>query len=114
MKERLRVAVTGAFGTYRELAGGIARAIGVRRPIVSVPPALGYWGCRLVGWWVGDVVITREEIRGLMEGRLCVNAPPMGRTRLTDWKERHRETLGRRYTSELARRVDRTSAYRSN
>jgi NADH dehydrogenase len=100
--------------TYRELAARIRAAIGVRRPILSVPPGLGYWGCRLVGLLVGDVVITRSEIRGLMEGRLAVDAPPLGATKLTEWIERHRETLGRHYTSEMARRVDRRSAYRSN
>ena len=100
--------------TYRELVASVGRALGVRRPIISVPPGLGYWGCRLVGWFVGDVVITREEIRGLMEGRLCVNAPPLGSTKLTEWMDRHRETLGRHYTSEMARRIDRVAEYRSN
>jgi NADH dehydrogenase len=100
--------------TYRELVARIARGIGVWRPIVSVPPGLGYWACRLVGVLVGDVVITREEIRGLMEGRLCVDAPPLGSTKLSEWIDRHRDTLGRRYTSEMARRVDRKSEYRSN
>lgn len=100
--------------TYRDLVARVGRAIGVKRPIISVPPALAYWGCRLVGLFVDDVVITREEIRGLMEGRLCVDAPPLGATRLTEWMERHRETLGRRYTSEVARRVDRAAEYRSN
>jgi hypothetical protein len=32
----------------------------------------------------------------------------------TDWVRHHRETVGRRYTSELARRLDRQSAYRAN
>ncbi|MCU0727132.1 MAG: NAD-dependent epimerase/dehydratase family protein [Planctomycetes bacterium] len=100
--------------TYRGLVAAVARAIGVRRPIVPVPPAIGYWSGRLIGLCVRDVVVTREEIRGLMEGRLFVDAPPLGTTRLTEWMARHRERLGRRYTSEMARRVDRTSAYRSN
>jgi NADH dehydrogenase len=100
--------------TYRELVARIGRAISVKRPIISVPPILGYWSCRLVGLFVGDVVITREEIRGLMEGRLYVDAPPLGATRLTDWIDRHRDSLGRRYTSEMARRVDRVSQYQSN
>jgi uncharacterized protein YbjT (DUF2867 family) len=100
--------------TYRELVARVRSALGLRRPITSVPPGLGYWGCRLVGWLVGDVVITREEIRGLMEDRLCVNAPPLGTTRLTEWIEQHRHTLGGHYTSEMARRVDRSVAYRSN
>jgi len=99
---------------YRELVATVRRALGVTRPIVSVPPRLGYWGCRLVGLWVRDVVITREEIRGLMEGRLCVDAPALGTTKLTDWIRRHKGTLGFHYTSEMARRVDRVSAYRSN
>jgi uncharacterized protein YbjT (DUF2867 family) len=100
--------------TYRELAAKIRAAIGARRPIISVSPGMGYWGSRLVGLFVRDVVITRNEIRGLMEGRLAVDAPPLGTTKLTEWIEQHRNTLGRHYTSEMARRVDRRSAYRSN
>ena len=81
--------------TYRGLVANIRDALGVRRAIVSVPPGLGYWGCRLVGLLVGDVVITREEIRGLMENRLYVEAPPsrMPRTR---WACSARSPLSRR------------------
>lgn len=99
---------------YRELVARIRSALGVKCPIISVPPEVGYWGCRLVGLFVGDVVITREEIRGLMEDRLFVDAPPLGETKLTAWIEQHKDTLGLHYTSEMARRVDRRSEYRSN
>jgi NADH dehydrogenase len=99
---------------YRGLVAGIGSAIGVKRPIISVSPGVGYWSCRLIGLFVGDVVITREEIQGLMQGRLYVDAPPLGATKLTDWIDRHHDTLGRRYTNEMARRVDRASRYRSN
>jgi len=75
-------------------------------------PGLGYWACRLLGLLVRDVVITRQEIRGLMENRLYVDAPPLGSTKLSEWAARHRDTLGRHYSSELARRIDRLSAYR--
>ena len=51
----------------------------------------------MVGLVVGDLVISREEIRGLMENKLWVDAPPLGTTRLTDWLEQHKDTLGRRY-----------------
>lgn len=100
--------------TYRELVMKVADVIKVKRPLISVSPTLGYWSCWLLGRWVKDVIITREEIRGLMEGRLYVEAPPLGKTKLTDWINVHKDTLGDRYTSELARRVDRASAYRSN
>jgi uncharacterized protein YbjT (DUF2867 family) len=100
--------------TYRDLVARVSSAIGVKRPIISVSPGLGYWSCRLLGLFVGDVVITREEIRGLMEGRLYVDGPPLGATKLTEWIDHHRDTLGRQYTSEMARRVDRASGYSSN
>jgi NADH dehydrogenase len=100
--------------TYREMVAMIGQIIGCKRPIMSVPPGLGYWACRVVGGVVGDVVITREEIHGLMEGRLCVDTPPLGKTKLTDWVREHRESLGRHYTSEMARRVDRAAEYKSN
>ena len=100
--------------TYRDMVAEIARQIGVRRPIVSVPPALGYLTGKVLGAFVDDVMITREEIEGLMSGLLYVDAPPVGTTRLSEWLGENADTLGRRYTSELARRRDRQGAYRSN
>lgn len=100
--------------TFRELVARIARLIGIQRPIVSVPPSLGYTVGWLLGKFVGDVVITKDEIEGLMADLLYVDAPPAGQTILTEWVKSHADTLGRRYTSELARRKDQASAYRSN
>lgn len=70
--------------------------------------------CALLGHFKKDTIITRDEIAGLMEGLLEVETPPTGTTRLTGWLDAHAATLGRRYTSELARRQDRTTAYRHN
>jgi hypothetical protein len=60
------------------------------------------------------VVITKDEIDGLMADLLYVDTPPAGHTLLTEWVKAHANTLGRHYTSELARRTDRVSAYKSN
>ncbi|MFZ6028400.1 MAG: SDR family oxidoreductase [Chloroflexota bacterium] len=100
--------------SYSTLVATIAHLIGVRRPIVQVPPWFGYMAGRFIGAWVGDVMITREEIEGLMAGLLYTPSPPVGTTRLTDWIKAHAGTLGRRYTSELARRSQRDAAYQSN
>ncbi|MGD0537588.1 MAG: NAD(P)H-binding protein [Verrucomicrobiota bacterium] len=97
--------------TYRELIGAVGRAIGKERAIMNVPPGMGYVVSRLIGWCLRDVLVTREEIRGLMAGLLCVDTPPTGATRLTDWMQQNALTLGRRYASELARRRDRHRAY---
>ena len=83
-------------------------------PIVSVPPWFGYAASWLVGQTVGDVVITKDEIEGLMADLLYVDAPPVGITALTRWAKAHADALGRRYASELARRKDRVGAYASN
>jgi uncharacterized protein YbjT (DUF2867 family) len=99
---------------YRQLAAKIGDLIGAPRPVVSVPPWLGYAVSRILGMLVRDVVITKDEIKGLMADLLYVDAPPTGTTVLTEWVKEHAETLGRHYTSELARRRDRTSAYKSN
>ncbi len=100
--------------TYRELVETIGRIIGRNRPIISVPPGVGYRVGRLIGKIVGDVIITREEIAGLMSNLLCVDSPPAGTTKLTDWAKSRASRLGLHYTSELARRKDRNTEYRSN
>lgn len=99
---------------YRELVKTIGDSIGVRRRVVCVPPWLGCAVGKVVGWWVNDVVITRAEIEGLMANLLCTDSPPAGTTRLTEWIKQHAQELGLQYTSELARRRDRTSRYASN
>ena len=97
--------------TYRELVTTIGAAIGKPRPVISIPPALGYVAGAVLGRLLDDVVITRDEIEGLMADLLCTDSPPAGRTRLSDWIRDHAAELGRRYASELARRRDRTRAY---
>ena len=100
--------------TYRGLAEAIGQIIGKRRPVLSVPPCVGYAVGWAIGKLVGDVMITREEIRGLMDNRLFVDAPPAGSTRLTEWAQARSASLGLHYTSELARRTDRSAEYGSN
>ena len=97
--------------TYRGLVRTIGAAIGKRRLIISLPPFVGFMVGWLLGKCVGDVMITREEITGLMADLLAVDSPPAGETKLTDWIRTHADTLGRRYTSELARRKDRANQY---
>jgi NADH dehydrogenase len=89
---------------YRDLVRAIGKAIGCGRPLISIPPWLGYAVGKLLGALTGDVVITREEIRGLMAGLLATDSPPNAPTRLTDWLAENTDVLGRKYQSELKRR----------
>lgn len=90
--------------TFRELVSTLGLIIGKPRPLVPLPPTLGYQVGKVVGALFGDVVVTREEIEGLMAGLLFVAGPAAGTTRLTDWARANAGTLGVRYASELARR----------
>jgi len=100
--------------TYRELVAAIGSIIGKKRPIVPVPPLLGFAVSTIIGKIVNDTFVTREEIDGLMADLLYVDSHPTGETKLTDWTRSHAETLGLHYSSELARRKDRTVEYEVN
>lgn len=89
--------------TFRELVQRIRRTVGGRALLVRIPPSLVYLSAQAMGLALRDVVLTREEIDGLMSGHLVSGNPPTAATRLTDWLSDHRDTLGRRYASELAR-----------
>ncbi len=97
--------------TYKELVRSLSETIGVKRAIVNVPPALGLCVARLINPLVRDVIITKEEVGGLMRGLLDSGAPAVGSIRLTDWASEHRDSLGRRYANEVGRRVQRAKAY---
>lgn len=89
--------------TYRELVGLIAAKMGSRARIVQLTPWLALLLSRLIGYWVKDTPVTRDEIRGLMSNLLVSRDPPTGHTRLDDWLEENGDVVGKRYASELAR-----------
>ncbi len=97
--------------TYRELVAEIGKAIGKRRPFISVPPFKGYILGKLIGFLKHDVTITYDEIRGLMTDLLYTESPPYGKTKLTEWLKENSAYVGLHYSNELKRRYDRTKPY---
>ena len=73
---------------YRGLVEMIAREIGSRALIVVMPPWLAFQGVRVLGWMVGDVINTRDEVKGLMQERLYVEITP-------DWYHRAQRLAAR-------------------
>jgi len=90
--------------TYRELVEKLGDIIGKRRVIISTHPSICYAAGLIIGKIFGDIMITREEIKGLMDDLLYVDSEPVGETKLTDWAIKNRKSIGTRYTSELKRR----------
>jgi len=97
--------------TYRDLVHAVGTAIGRPRPLINVSPGMGCFFGKLMGVFMRDTFITREEIRGLMDELLYVSTPPTGKTLLTTWMQKNAATLGLRYASELNRRRDRQTPY---
>jgi NADH dehydrogenase len=89
--------------TFEELVRAVASAVGARRRIVHASRGAALALSRLVGLAMRDVLLTREELDGLMAGLLVSGGPPQGLERFTDWLAREGDRLGRRYVSELAR-----------
>jgi uncharacterized protein YbjT (DUF2867 family) len=89
--------------SYLELVEGVAIAVERRPRRLFVPPALTIMAGKLVGMYVHDVLLTREELQGLMDELLVSQEPPRGRLRFDDWLLRNLETLGTSYASELNR-----------
>jgi NADH dehydrogenase len=77
----------------------------VERPVrlVHLPMLLTYLSTLVTGWIVGDVVLTWEEYKGLIDNLLAPEGPPAGPTRLSQWLADHKDLVGRQYASEVAR-----------
>ncbi len=81
----------------------IAAAINSRAAIIHVSPYVMHLFSQLIGPLLGDVLLTRNEITGLMGNLLISHNPPTATTHLSDWLNRNASSLGRRYASELHR-----------
>jgi uncharacterized protein YbjT (DUF2867 family) len=96
---------------FEELVRMIARELGQRTRIVHMPTVVAYLSTLVTGWLVGDVVLTWEEYRGLMSNLLAPEGPAAGKTRLSEWLAENRESVGRRYASEVERHYARSTSH---
>jgi NADH dehydrogenase len=89
--------------TFEELVRLISYSLGLSRGLVHVPPGLALAAAQFLSLFVGDVLLTPEEIEGLMAGLLVSAEPPRCKTHLEDWLRENKESVGKRYASELER-----------
>ncbi len=89
--------------TFEELVRLIGSAVRPGTRFVRVPPWLGVAAGKAIGLFLGDVVLTRDELRGLMDEMLTSTRAPNGTTRFSDWLAAHCDEVGDSYTSEMAR-----------
>jgi hypothetical protein len=58
----------------------------------------------ILGRFMGDVMLTADEIRGLTANLLVSPNPPTAPTQFTTWLKGHLANIGRTYVSELVKR----------
>jgi NADH dehydrogenase len=91
--------------SFAELVGLIKRTTQSRCVVAPVPPRLAWLATAVLGKVVHDVVLTPEEIEGLMAGLLTSADEPTCPTTFGEWLVAHRDDIGRSYASELVRRL---------
>jgi NADH dehydrogenase len=89
--------------SFKELVELIASKLQRKVLIMPVNPPLAFYLAKLLEPLVGDVMITRQEVEGLMANLLISHRPPTGHTHLATWLEQHADQVGKRYSSELHR-----------
>ena len=89
--------------TFREMVTRIRDQLGSRAWLRNVPASFALMFSRLIGGVVGDIILTGDELRGLMSELLVSKDPPYGQIRLEDWLKDNIHSLGMNYVSELKR-----------
>lgn len=89
--------------TYEEFVYLIKDKINSKARIFHLPPWLLFTVSRIVGEFVNDIVITKDEVEGLMGNLLCSKEPVRSKTPFSCWLEDNSKFLGIEYASELKR-----------
>lgn len=89
--------------TFNELVRLIAGKVRSRARIIHLRPGFALFLSRLIGRVVNDMVLTRDEVEGLMANLLVSDGHSTGKKRLSDWLDQNGNSVGRKYASELNR-----------
>jgi uncharacterized protein YbjT (DUF2867 family) len=87
--------------TFKELVKLVGDTVGAKRPLISVPPRMALLAAQFLSLFVRDVILTPEEVDGLMANLLVSKEPARGKTMFREWLRENRESIGMRYASEL-------------
>jgi len=89
--------------TYKALLHLIAKELNRNISFIHTWPSLGIFLGSMISLFVRDVVLTKDELRGLMANKLTSNQVPNGKTLFSEWLRHNKDSVGTEYTSELKR-----------
>lgn len=89
--------------TFEDFVRLISTEISRQVRFLKVSPAVGIFAGKMIGYYLRDVILTRDELEGLMMNLLTSKQSPNGSTKFSEWLAENRETIGTKYSSELQR-----------
>lgn len=88
---------------YNDLIALMRERLGSHARVIHVPPALSIAAAGALGRAVGDVIVTPDEVHGLMDNLLVSQYPPTCPTRFSKYLGQHAAEIGKEYQSETTR-----------
>ena len=64
--------------TFNELLATLKSTLKSRTVTIHMPPVISFFLSTVLGAFLGDIVLTREEVIGLMDNLLLTGSPPAG------------------------------------
>ena len=89
--------------TFKELIQLVGEKIGAKRLVISAPPRLALFASQFLSLFLDDVLLTSEEVDGLMTQLIVSKDPPRGKRKFSEWLEENKNVIGRKYASEIAK-----------
>jgi NADH dehydrogenase len=89
--------------SYTQFVKTISSAIGRDVKFFNVSPGVGILLGRLIGIYVRDVILTSDELNGLMSNLLTSKQRPNGSMKFSEWIKANHRSVGAVYFSELER-----------
>jgi len=93
---------------FGQLVRLLAETLGSKARLLNGPPWLALLASRVLGLAMADVMLTRDELKGLMSNLLISNSVPTGQTLFSNWILENVTILGKRYASEIGRHYSAT------
>ena len=89
--------------TFDQLVHLIKSKVRSNSKILHPPPFIPLIFAKIISQFVKDVLLTKDEMKGLMENLLYAETGLKGETQFSTWLEENKEFLGIQYASELKR-----------
>jgi uncharacterized protein YbjT (DUF2867 family) len=87
--------------TFEEIVDMLTHAVGSRSLVVHLPGPLLPPLSAVLGLFLRDVLLTRDEYLTMAAGLADTSGPPTGATKLSEWVAANAQRLGRGYLNEV-------------